>query len=161
METVGEVTVDLVNYPCSIVGTNWKMLSREPADDWKAESYDDSDWIIVNLPDSKWGCENCDRYYRKKFVWWRGDSVFLNVSSDDGAACWVNGEEIFNSLTESRPCGAGKRACISLAEACIDPLCKKGWDYSFDITAQLKLKDRNTVACQVHNIKTDSWFEVG
>jgi hypothetical protein len=155
------VLIDLVNFPCRLTGSRWKVATQKPADDWTKPDFNDEGWAIKDLPDKDWGCTNCDRFYRKTIVWKNQTGMLMNVSSDDGAKCYLNGEVIpeIDAIDEARSCGHGKRNCLNLFGNCLDPKCQAGWDYTTDLTSKL-VPGTNVVACKVHNIEGESWFEV-
>jgi hypothetical protein len=185
---VGDTVFPDPRYSCKITTRNWKMMpcldeSGKPTNEtmgcknfdvanWNTYDFDDTIWYKISLPDTKWGCEYCDRFYRlDNFVWDGSKEVWLNVSSDDGARCWVinkNGvnrvdEDCKFDINEERECGMGTGKCKR------DPLlgckCEKKPDYSCRIDKYLAKSEGgkinyNIIACQVRNQKGESGFDV-
>ena len=190
----GQVWVD-TTYPCITKpgGSGWKAYLNDSCKidecsvkgdktSWYTPSFKEAGWKDVKLPDRNWGCENCMKYYRKRFLWDGESTVWLNISSDDGVRCWVNGDPIGDPywndyLYECH--GENKRheSCSKLscdAEGCTcqplvgstSPSClykdisSEKWDYSWDITSYLKKDEKNLIACQVYNVIGSSAFGV-
>ena len=65
---------------------------------WYETSYDDNSWTIVKLPDEKWNCNECDRYYRGYFeidaIDLNNINYYLSFESDDGIWIYLNGQYI-------------------------------------------------------------------
>jgi hypothetical protein len=146
-KTSGTIWIDTKNYPCvagridkngwrthtesdcgwmpdGILGTPNSSLSPKCANlkdfdniPWYNYTYDDSEWTLVNLPNTGWGTirgKSSIRFYRKTLFWDGSNDVWLNVTSGDGSACFVSNSGgthlIFNYTTEYRMpghrCGA-------------------------------------------------------
>jgi hypothetical protein len=156
LERKDSIPIDLLNYPCKITTGRWKVYSGKPADNWYEESFYDDSWGMIDLPDKDWGCNDCTRYYRKYVYWNEFDKVELKVKSDDGAACYVNGKNVFDDLGGAHD--AGKKNCDILKGKCEE------WDYVNDITDLLNKKvegkaAKSVIACAVHNNEGKSYFE--
>jgi Peptidase family M23/Dockerin type I domain len=61
---------------------------------WSVPEFNAGSWTSVNLPDGNWGCENCDRYFRRSFEYsgaQNGTGVAVWFRTDDGCELYVNG----------------------------------------------------------------------
>ncbi len=146
---------------CEIPTTGWKTLqvegSNEPEktddNDWKSSNYDDIGWTTTELPDSG-NCAGCSRFYRQVFVTDESmkDSMYFNVASRDGAACYLNGAAIpqindVNGLHE-----LGKKDPKS---GCVEG---SSYDYCAKL-AGLKTDESNVLACQVKSRNSENEIE--
>jgi hypothetical protein len=61
---------------------------------WYMPAYNDSSWLQASLPESNWGCNNCDRYHRRWLIAGPDSTIFLALSSDDGLWLYIDGEYI-------------------------------------------------------------------
>jgi len=151
-EKKDSLMIDLTNYPCKMTGSRWRFVSGSSQSNWYSPDFDDAVWSFTDLPDKDW--TDSDRYYRKSLVFIKGsDKTWLNVSSDDGAECYVNGNSLFSDTGSKHE--HGKRNCWITAglAGC------NYWDYSYDISGYLK-EGTNLIACHVHNVEGKGWFEV-
>jgi len=63
---------------------------------WYQVGYDQfsGSWNVVNVPNRNWGCNSCDRYFRKWFYYPGSESnqgISIHFRSDDGIKLYVNG----------------------------------------------------------------------
>ncbi len=127
---VGDTVYPDPRYRCTVSLKDWNMLpcidsTGKPTNyntgacnspdssgnAWNVYSFDDFQWNKVTLPDTSWGCTNCDRLYRLDNVIWDGTKdVWLNVSSEDAARCWVSNK---NSAAPVPVTGCLPKTCVS------------------------------------------------
>lgn len=151
-EKKDSIMIDLANYPCALTGSRWRFISGSAPSNWYSTDFDDSTWSYTDLPDKDW--TDSDRYYRKVLVLPQGfQKTWLNVSSDDGAECYVNGNIVFSDIGSKHDHGKKNCGLTGLVTGC------DYWDYTNDITSYLK-EGTNLIACHVHNVEGKGWFEV-
>jgi len=144
--------IDLVNYPCALTGSRWRFISGTAQSNWNSPDFDDAVWSYTDLPDKDW--TDGDRYYRKVLVLPKGfEKQWLNVSSDDGAECYVNGNSVFSDIGSKHEHGKKNCGLTGIVTGC------DYWDYSYDMSNYLK-EGTNLIACHVHNVEGKGWFEI-
>lgn len=132
-----------------------------------------SSWVLTTLPDKNWGCENCVKFYRRKLDWDGKSTIWLNITADDAAVCYVNGNLYNPALIEKGSnCGPCSEFSESFINFLIDTLnaalniigvgitfgdvsydsCPPLY-YSYNITGNLTKGTNNIIACSVVNGK--------
>ncbi len=128
--------------------------------DWQI-SADQASWAPVALPSVRWGCDHCDRYF-KRTVQGVPKAVSFRFASDNKARLLVNGTEVFaefwkDKFCTDQPCCA--KCCDS--EANCKRLVATGARYSLSPEALKAFREgANEVVWQVHQETGGSGFHV-
>ncbi len=100
-------------------------------------------WAPVLLPNTGWGCDYCDRFYRLTYSYGgseSGDGVSIHFKSDDAISVWINGIQI----------GAWGTGCHQAGCVNGDPPCNPNYSVpDIDITSYLHTGQENVIAAHV------------
>lgn len=147
----------------------WKYLdeSNPPAADWAAVGYDDSDWSTgrgkLGYGDGNeettvdYGSDRHDKfitsYYRQNFTLDDANSIrslLVNVLRDDGAAVYLNGEEVIRSNLPN-----GSVDSDTLASRGVGGSDESKY-FPFNLEASNLVNGTNVVAVEIHQADKDS-----
>jgi hypothetical protein len=136
--------------------TSGNLTNCDPLDSnarpWYDPLFDDTQWQLVSLPNSGWGCDVCSRFYRYIFTLPSNiDSAKLYFASDDGLWIYVNGTFLGHWM---RGCPGGL-GCVNIP-ACGEP------GYNVNVPAMnisyLLQPGRNVIATHVHDGAGGDYF---